>query len=200
MVELPGVENYERARNYLQAQANLEFWNVYRITDNNMISLFSQANERLRQIQSGDTAALSEEVELTKKDTIVTAVLDSLGNPTGDSTTQIVDVPEEENPFEGGPLFRVFQPNWPGALGLAAMGEAEKNRRNIVMEYLNTPEVKSLFPADVEFMWGSEPVRDFNTGQPTRNYVLYAIKKGRANAEAPLSGEHVEIGRASCSG
>jgi len=191
MVELPGVENYERARNYLQAQANLEFWNVYRITDNNMISLFSQANERLRQIQSGDTAALSEEVELTKKDTIVTAVLDSLGNPTGDSTTQIVDVPEEENPFEGGPLFRVFQPNLTGALGLAAMGEAEKNRRNIVMEYLNTPEVKSLFPSDVEFMWGSEPVRDFNTGQPTRNYVLYAIKKGRANAEAPLSGEHV---------
>lgn len=191
MVELPGVENYERARNYLQAQANLEFWNVYRVTDNNLISLFSQANERLRQIQSGDTAALSQDVELTKKDTIVTAVLDSLGNPTGDSTIQIVDVPEEENPFESGPLFRVFQPNLTGALGLAAMGEAEKNRRNIVMEYLNTPEVKSLFPSDIEFMWSSEPVRDFNTGEPTRNYILYAIKKGRANAEAPLSGEHV---------
>ena len=190
-VELPGVENYERARNYLQAQANLEFWNVYRVTDNNLISLFSQANERLRQIQSGDTAALSQDVELTKKDTIVTAVLDSLGNPTGDSTIQIVDVPEEENPFESGPLFRVFQPNLTGALGLAAMGEAEKNRRNIVMEYLNTPEVKSLFPSDIEFMWSSEPVRDFNTGEPTRNYILYAIKKGRANAEAPLSGEHV---------
>lgn len=191
MVELPGVENYERARNYLQAQANLEFWNVYRVTDNNLISLFSQANERLRQIQSGDTAALNQDVELTKKDTIVTAVLDSLGNPTGDSTIQIVDVPEEENPFESGPLFRVFQPNLTGALGLAAMGEAEKNRRNIVMEYLNTPEVKSLFPSDIEFMWSSEPVRDFNTGEPTRNYILYAIKKGRANAEAPLSGEHV---------
>jgi len=191
MVELPGVENYERARNYLQAQANLEFWNVYRITDNNLISLFSQANERLRQIQSGDTAALSQEVELTKKDTIVTAVLDSLGNPTGDSTIQIVDVAEEENPFESGPLFRVFQPNLTGALGLAAMGEAEKNKRHIVMEYLNMPEVKSLFPSDIQFMWGAEPSRDFTTGQETRNYVLYAIKKGRANAEAPLSGEHV---------
>ena len=191
MVELPGVENYERARNYLQAQANLEFWNVYRITDNNLISLFSQANERLRHIQSGDTAALSQEVELTKKDTIVTAVLDSLGNPTGDSTIQIVDVAEEENPFESGPLFRVFQPNLTGALGLAAMGEAEKNKRHIVMEYLNMPEVKSLFPSDIQFMWGAEPSRDFTTGQETRNYVLYAIKKGRANAEAPLSGEHV---------
>src|SRR5699024_8441858 len=119
------------------------------------------------------------------------AVLDSLGNPTGDSTIQIVDVAEEENPFESGPLFRVFQPNLTGALGLAAMGEAEKNKRHIVMEYLNMPEVKSLFPSDIQFMWGAEPSRDFTTGQETRNYVLYAIKKGRANAEAPLSGEHV---------
>src|SRR5699024_1010290 len=46
-------------------------------------------------------------------------------------------------------------------------------------------------PSDIQFMWGAEPSRDFTTGQETRNYVLYAIKKGRANAEAPLSGEHV---------
>src|SRR5690625_7382532 len=94
MVELPGVENYERARNYLQAQANLEFWNVYRITDNNMISLFSQANERLRQIQSGDTSALSEEVELTKKDTIVQVFLLGTGILTGVQTLKLLELPK----------------------------------------------------------------------------------------------------------
>lgn len=191
MVELPGVENYERARNYLQAQANLEFWNVYRVTDNDLISTFSRANERLKQLHSGDTAALSEEINLSRKDTIVTAVLDSLGNPTGDSTTQIVDVPQNENPFQSGPLFSVFTPNVTGALGMAAMGEAERNKRNIIMEYLERPEIRSMFPSDIKFLWGSNPRRDYTTGKLTNNYVLYAIKMGRIGAEAPLSGEHI---------
>ncbi|MBY5957269.1 protein translocase subunit SecDF [Membranicola marinus] len=191
MVELPGVENYERARNYLQAQANLEFWNVYRVTDNNLIQTLSRANERLKQLQAGDTAALNQTIDLTQKDTIKTAVLDSLGNPTGDSTTQIVDVPQGENAFQSGPLFSNFTPNITGSLGLAAMGEAERNKRNIVMEYLQKPEIKSMFPSDIAFLWGSEPRRDYTSGEKTNKYVLYAIKKGRANAEAPLSGEHI---------
>jgi len=33
LVELPGIDNPERARNFLQAAAKLEFWDVYRITD-----------------------------------------------------------------------------------------------------------------------------------------------------------------------
>ena len=191
MVELPGVENYERARNYLQAQANLEFWNVYRVTDNNIIQTFSRANERLRQIQSGDTSALNAPVQLTRKDTIKTPILDSLGNPTGDSNTQIVDVPQSENAFQSGPLFSIFTPNITGQFGLAAMGEAERNQRNAVIAYLERPEIKAMFPSDIQFLWGADPRRDFTTGKLTNRYVLYAIKKGRANAEAPLSGEHV---------
>ena len=191
MVELPGVENYERARNYLQAQANLEFWNVYRITDNNLIQTLSTANERLRQRNSGDSTANNQPLELTRKDTIKTAILDSLGNPTGDSTTQIVDVPAMDNSFQTGPLFSVFTPNFSGAMGLAAMGEAERNQRNLVMSYLEDPEIKSMFPTDLEFLWGADPRRDYTTGEQTNKYVLYAIKKGRANAEAPLTGEHV---------
>lgn len=191
MVELPGVENYERARNYLQAQANLEFWNVYRITDNNLIQTFSRANERLRQLQSGDTTALNEPIQLTQKDTIKTAILDSLGNPTGDSNIQIVDVPQNQNAFQSGPLFSVFTPNITGQFGLAAMGEADRNQRDLVISYLEKPEIKSMFPADIEFFWGSEPRRDFTTGDLTNRYILYAIRKGSANAEAPLTGEHV---------
>ena len=33
IVELPGIDNPERARTFLQAAAKLEFWNVYRISD-----------------------------------------------------------------------------------------------------------------------------------------------------------------------
>ncbi len=191
MVELPGVENYERARNYLQAQANLEFWNVYRVTDNNIIQTFARANERLRQLQAGDTTAANQPISLTRKDTIKTAVLDSLGNPTGDSTTQIVDVPQDENAFESGPLFSIFTPNFTGQFGLAAMGEAERNQRNAVMNYLEHPDIKSMFPSDIQFLWGSTPRRDFTTGKSTNSYILYAIRKGSVNAEAPLTGEHV---------
>ncbi|WP_236976428.1 protein translocase subunit SecDF [Membranihabitans maritimus] len=190
LVELPGVENYERARNYLQAQANLEFWEVYRISDNNLLQTLSQANEKLRSIKSGDTTDLADEPKM-RKDTIKTAVLDSLGNPTGDSTTEIVDVPVQENPFQGGPLFDLFSPNFSGASGLAVMGQAEKNKRDIISEYLAMPEIKSMFPSDLEFLWGSEPTRNYETGESTNMYSLYAIKKGRAGAEAPLSGEQV---------
>ncbi|GAA5220717.1 protein translocase subunit SecDF [Membranihabitans marinus] len=192
LVELPGIENYERARNYLQAQANLEFWNVYRISDNNIVSIFTQANEKLKRLQSGDTTSLAaeEEVEM-RKDTIRTPVLDSLGNATGDTTVEIVDVPVQKNPFEGGPLFEAFTPNYTGALGLAVMGQAEKNKRNIVTEYLSKPEIKSMFPSDLKFVWASEPNRDFTTGQKTNLYSLYALKAGRAGASAPLSGEQV---------
>ena len=53
LVEMPGIENPERARSFLQASAALEFWDCYRNNDPGVAGAFQQADARLKQ-ESGD--------------------------------------------------------------------------------------------------------------------------------------------------
>ena len=56
VVELPGVDNPERARNFLQSTAKLEFWNVYRVSDAGVLQAFVDADALLKREASGDTS------------------------------------------------------------------------------------------------------------------------------------------------
>lgn len=56
LVELPGIDNPERARNFLQSSAALEFWEVYRITDPGVANGFILADDYL-QSQTEDQQA-----------------------------------------------------------------------------------------------------------------------------------------------
>ncbi len=53
VVELPGIENPERARKFLEASANLEFWEVYRISDPTIAQGLQDADNVLKAIQLG---------------------------------------------------------------------------------------------------------------------------------------------------
>ena len=55
LVELPGISNPERARSFLVGTAKLEFWKTYRITDNNILSSFQEADRKLGTTTSGET-------------------------------------------------------------------------------------------------------------------------------------------------
>lgn len=119
LVELPGIDNPERARTFLQAAAKLEFWDCYRIIDAR-IDGFVQVNERLRQNQ--DTTSLSDETE-TKYRIDTTYAVDSLGNIDSTSfTTDSVEVLDVQDISQGGPLFDIFEVNQTGQLGYAVMG------------------------------------------------------------------------------
>ncbi|MBK7095144.1 MAG: hypothetical protein IPH57_08905 [Saprospiraceae bacterium] len=48
LVELPGIDNPERARKFLQASAKLEFWNVYRMSDPGIYDAFLLADKKLK--------------------------------------------------------------------------------------------------------------------------------------------------------
>ena len=73
IVELPGIENFERARGLLTSAANLEFWEVYRASDNGIMAALQEADNTLRALQQGiKTDSLS-------KDT--TSKLSNLGGP-----------------------------------------------------------------------------------------------------------------------
>ena len=185
LVELPGVDNPQRARSYLQAAAKLEFWNVYRITDPGVIEPFIKANEKLRKMQEeskanteAETATDSTAVANDSTAVAETGAADSLSNL---SSTQ-------------GPLFDIFTLNNSGALGLAPIGTAEKNKQKAVMEMLNKPGIKELFPRDAMLLWSRSPVKslgDEDLPSDKELYELYMIKKEPGKETAPLEGDHV---------
>lgn len=53
VVELPGIENPERARQFLQKAAKLEFWEVYRTSDPGIMAGLQDADNTLKAMQQG---------------------------------------------------------------------------------------------------------------------------------------------------
>ena len=198
IVELPGIDNPERARNMLQSAAKLEFWEVYRVSDPNLLQAFIDADARLKRLEEGDTTSLDTPVkDEIILDSIYTPTLDSLGNATGDSTLQVIERTQPNDPLaDSGPLLRALQLNLGNQEGmisfpLSVMGVTDKNKRDQVMGYLERPEIKRLFPQDVKFLWSQKPVKDYISGEMTNQYSLYAIKKRRGTDDPPLAGDHV---------
>ncbi len=198
LVELPGIDNPERARAFLQSAAKLEFWDVYRASDPGIFNAFLEADQRLKRIQSGDTTNLDSVVtEQIQLDTVWTPSLDSLGNMTGDSTFEVIESVINNDPFgERGPLLQLMDLNGASAQGttgfpLAVMGVADENKKNLIDQYLNMPEIMRLFPQDAFFRWSQKPYKNFETGKSSGRYELYALKKKRGTDRAPLSGDHV---------
>ena len=184
LVELPGIDNPERARNFLQASAELEFWNVYRISDPTIQEAFRKADEILKADSEGEAAVVTPQF-----DTTYIPQYDSLGNVT-DSTQEIV-----ERPFDPlvnqGPLFRSLRLNTTGSLGLSVMGTVDRNQRDVVMSYLNNDKVRSIFPRNAKFLWSQKPMTDYQTREETKEYELYMIKMSPGTEEAPIQGDVV---------
>ena len=190
-VELPGIDNPERAKEYIDKTAKLDFWKVYRIMDPGVINGFIQADDFLRKQQALDTV-FNESPEF-QIDTIFK--IDTL---TGIETAEIdyidtIPISNELNQ-QAGPLLSQLILNQQTAEGfimpLAVMGVADKNQRNTIDKYLEMPEVKRLFPKDLSFHWSYYPVQDPETRKYTKQYELYAIKKDRGN-RAQLEGDMV---------
>jgi SecD/SecF fusion protein len=56
VVELPGIDNAQRARDFLEKAANLEFWEVYRISDPGLGQALTDADNILKAQAKGDTS------------------------------------------------------------------------------------------------------------------------------------------------
>ncbi len=73
IVELPGIENPERARGLLTSAANLEFWEVYRASDNGIMAALQEADNTLKALQQG--------IKTDSLSTDTTSTLSNLGGP-----------------------------------------------------------------------------------------------------------------------
>lgn len=180
LVEMPGIDNPERAKQFLTASAKLEFWEVYRTTDPGISAAFQQADARA----SGASPSIdSTNVEM---DTIKVPAYDDLGTLLPDSTIQLV--PKAQNTATGatGSLFSALTLN-SGTLSQSVMGLVEKGKKSFVDDILKREDIKALFPKNSKFMWSREPSVDA-TGVTTNQYELYLIKTQTGTDEAPLDG------------
>lgn len=194
VVELPGIDNPERARSFLQAAAKLEFWDIYRISD--PINPNNPAGTSIQQAFVDANAVLARTIgtgelkkEILRIDT--SYVTDTLGNV---DSTKIARLDTVYSPFNvnQGPLFDIFTLNGTTAMNsLAVMGFAERNQRSTIDSLLNRDEVRSLFPRDLTFHWGRNPVIDQQTRKATTQYELYAIRHAGGRTDAQLTGDNV---------
>jgi len=188
-VELPGIDNPQRAREMLQSQAKLEFWETYRIQDEGIIQGFTGADDLLK----ANRAAQSGQV--IEKDTTYVFPTGADGQPdtTKEKIPQITDRLNTDS--VAGPLISLMSLNGQGGSVLAWV---DKNKMRQVTEYLEREDVKAKFPADLGFRWSRKPVDDAQGATESLNgkFELYAVKKRPGSDNAPLDGSVVTAARA----
>ncbi len=194
LVELPGIENPERARKMMVSTAKLEFWDIYRATDAGIVNSFVEADKKLKSLKAGEEIKEEPTVRL---DTTWANVVDSLGNVI-DSTMNVTEIPIVDDPLNaGGPLLSKLAINAVSGGQLTmpypVLGMAKKNEMRSITEALAKPQIKALFPKDLEFRWSQKPsdyTDDEASDSEEQLYELYAIKKKRS-AGPPLEGDLV---------
>ncbi len=189
LVELPGIDNPQRAREMVSRAANLEFWETYRLTDDNLQQRFVDADMKLRALLSGDTTRTQ-----TRKDTSYVYPAGADGKPDSTKKPEIrvteVPVATPEDAQQAGPLFSLLSlgSNSTGAV----LGYADKNKIPLITKYLNRPEIKQLFPANLEFRWSQKAEEDKGFESTTiGKYELYGIRKIGNDDKARLDGSVV---------
>ncbi len=178
-VELAGVkDDPERVRKILQATANLQFWEVYRIGD--LSQSLSQAEQTINNLKGGeakqgDTTA-NAATEPAAEDSTQTLSLDNLPATAGDTNKTVADAaaPARTNTIVG-LLMQAQQ-------GESALAYVQTKDTSLLNE--NFDLVKDIFPSDVKFLYGVPP-------EGAGIVALYAVKMRDGN-RPPLEGDDVE--------
>ena len=163
LVELPGAKDVDRVKNLLQSTAQLEFWETYK--NDQLFGFLSTANEYLKTTVQ-KTAA--EEEQATEESSIDDLLADVEAQDSTDvaAANPLLDLILGSG-FQGGPVLAQFS----------------AKDADLVMGYLDTPEVRKLLPRDLRYI-------RFAWGKPAPNsevIELYALKSNRDDL-APLSG------------
>ena len=182
-VELPGVQDEERVRKYLQSSANLQFWEVYKIEE--LQSSFIAADQAYGQIVSGTAApAATPSTDTSKPATADTSKTSSgklseeIKSDTGKKIADSASLSGKRT--LSGDFFKQ-------GLTVAIKDTAA------LREYLEMEEIRSAFPADARFAFGI-PNRDAK-GRAEKTVPFYVLKTN-GSEKAPMEGEVVTSSRA----
>ena len=179
LVELPGVKEPQRVRDLLQGTASLEVWPTY--SANEVLPAMVQADQYLRTVVAEEAPATE---EATEAETKAEGLIAEIGEQQAEEAEAVETgrYSREQNP-----LFAVLDPSFAGG---AAIGAAYKADMAQVDAYLAMPQVRELFPADIDFKWAVKG-DDMMDGR----YQLFAIRVARADGKAPLDGSVITEAR-----
>ncbi len=194
-VELPGIQDKERVRKLLQSSANLQFWEVYNIGElgqaiekadgvfYSMMGGKAKADSALKSVDSTNTqTATADSTADTTKNTGGLAEFKSDDT----STTATAATNDDDDlkkhlyghiQFLNQPYQENGQTRFPAAIGMVAIKDTA-----MVRSYLESPAIRSNFPAQMVWMYGIAERGDNN--KVLDRVPLYAIKTfGRDKAK-----------------
>ncbi|MFN0015907.1 MAG: protein translocase subunit SecDF, partial [Saprospiraceae bacterium] len=188
LVELPGIDNPQRAREMLSRNAKLEFWDTYRFGDEGISQGLNNADNRLR-IGASDSTATA-----TAKDTTYVYPAGPDGKPDSSATPEMKLVDKPTANLTAGPLLSLLTPA--ADPGSVVIGYADKNKINAINDMLGRPDIQALFPVDLMFKWSLKPVEALQdqaagTSSMAGKYQLFATKKFRNQEKPRLDGSVV---------
>ncbi|WP_207427253.1 protein translocase subunit SecDF [Pedobacter sp. SYSU D00535] len=193
LVELPGVTDQQRVRKLLQGSAQLEFWETY---DNREVFPILESINSVVAASQKATADTTTKGATAKADT-TGGKLANLGAKQGTAGKDTSALGAQAEQAKQNPLFAILAPNLSqgqggqqalGAgpvVGYAALKDTAK-----VNKLLRSPEVRSVIPQNVNFMWGVKPATE-----ESKIFELYALKASGFNNSAALAGDVITDAR-----
>ena len=194
-VELPGVkDDPERVRKYLQATANLQFWEVYNIGE--LSKPFEDAEKALKSYHEGTSSSTADTSKATAKvdaaaktDTTKAATIGELVKTAPATKADTANASTKS-------FFTIFQPIPPqqdatGKMSYAPnLGYIASRDTATFNEYFSIESVRSQFPGNVMFAFGVPEVND--KGQKSDILPVYALKTIEGSDKAKLEGDAVQ--------
>ncbi|MBY0478470.1 MAG: protein translocase subunit SecDF [Chitinophagaceae bacterium] len=172
-VELAGVDDPERVRKFLQATANLEFWETYSNADPVVTQSLQQINEKVKGYLSGviDTSKVDSN-GIAKKDT--SKPVTAGDQPVTTLLQQTVDGP-------------------PQGYSTATIGLIRVSDTATFSRYINLDVVKSSIPTTMRFLYGAKPSGKNKRGESLLE--VYVIKTVAGSDAPKLTGEFITDAR-----
>jgi SecD/SecF fusion protein len=196
-IELAGINDKERVRKYLQATANLQFFEMYTLESKDLQNGVVAADKAVQAYLNGTNASDTSKVKadttavaVTKVDTSKTATISGIGK---DAKSAVAKKDSSKAKLNESPLVRLIQFTQPyqGRGGKTIfpsnIGYISTKDTGTLNDYLRMEIVKNKFSSNLVFMYGKVDGAD-----PKNQDVLmiYAIKT-LDNGQAELEGDHI---------
>jgi SecD/SecF fusion protein len=160
-VELAGVTNAQRVRDYLQSSANLQFWSVVLLKDQAFQKTFFDADKALAKFLKADTATNLTAAEKAKRDSLQQGVITTImALPVDQKTGQLYDA--------------------------GIIGTISKKDTGLLNSYINNPVFTNALGSNVKLMYGAE-----EKGKGGSYFQVYAVERINGLDKAPLEGDGV---------
>lgn len=198
-IELAGINDKERVRKYLQATANLQFFEMYTLeskdVQSGIVAADKAVQEYLNGVKTKDTVASVKDTAtakstVAKADTAKTATISAIAAAPKSATAKndtakaklnespIVRLIQFTQPYQGRAGKTIFPSN---------LGYIQTKDTGRLNDFLRMDIVKNKFPSNLVFMYGKVDASDAKANDIL---MLYAIKT-LDNGQAELEGDHI---------